>query len=441
MHLYQALCDHQEKNRSSFHTPGHKNMAGAFPSDLLELDYTELPDTDSLYEAQGAILQAEHAAAECFHVKRTVFSAGGCTLCIQAMLRLAAPDGGKVIMGRVIHRSAVNALALLGIDPVWVLPRPDAGDGLPGRIYAQDVEQALWREPDAKTVYLTCPDYYGVLSDIKGISEVCRKHRVPLLVDNAHGSHLWYVGEGMHPIQKGAAMTADSAHKTLPVLTGGAWLQIAEQSYAAGAKDAMALFGSTSPSYPIMASLDLCVDWLLEGGKEAYGQLEERVSRIKALAWQSGIRQPLGVCDPTRISLDMSSIGMTGKAGAKYLRGCGIEPEMADGGYVVLIATPFNSEEDFVRLEQAIRQIPVASPLPTMKETSAPPARQVVSPRQAILGISETRPVFFSVGEIAAEAACPCPPGVPVVMPGERITEKAAEFLSTYGISYIKVLK
>ena len=118
MHLYQALCDHQEKKRSSFHTPGHKNMVGAFPADLLELDYTELPDTDSLYEAQGTILRAEQAAAECFHVKRTVFSAGGCTLCIQAMLRLVAPDGGKVIMGRIIHRSAINALALLGIDPV-----------------------------------------------------------------------------------------------------------------------------------------------------------------------------------------------------------------------------------------------------------------------------------------------------------------------------------
>lgn len=441
MQLYQVLREHQEKNRSSFHTPGHKSMEGVFPSDLLALDYTELPDTDSLYEADGAILRAEQAAAECFHVKRTVFSAGGCTLCIQAMLRLAAPDGGKIVMGRVIHRSAVNALALLGLTPVWVAPRPDAGEGLPGRVYAQDVERALRRETGVKAVYLTSPDYYGVMADVGAVSAVCRRYGVPLLVDNAHGSHLWYAGEGMHPIQLGASMTADSPHKTLPALTGGAWLQIAEEAYTAGAKEAMALFGSTSPSYPIMASLDLCVDWLRESGKEAYSRLEERAARIKAVASARGIGQPLGLCDPTRISLDVASVGMTGAQGADYLRECGIEPEMADGGYVVLIATPFNSEEDFARLEQAIRRMPLARPLPPMKETSAPPAEQLLSPREAILGACETRPVFFSVGEIAAEAACPCPPGVPVVMPGERITEKAAEFLSSYGISYIKVLK
>ena len=140
--LYSALINHQKLNRSSFHTPGHKCAEGALPHNLLRLDFTELPDTDSLFEADGPILQAELKAAELFGTKRTLISSGGCTLCIQAMLRLAAPNGGKVIADRILHRSAVNAMALLDLQPVWVLPRPSAGSALAGRICAEDIEEA-----------------------------------------------------------------------------------------------------------------------------------------------------------------------------------------------------------------------------------------------------------------------------------------------------------
>lgn len=438
--LYTALMEHQRKNRSSFHTPGHKSAPDALPEHLLSFDFTELPDTDSLYEAEGAILEAEQRAATLFGAARTLFSAGGCTLCLQTMLCLAAPCGGVILFDRILHRSVVNAMALLDITPVWILPRPTAGAGLPGRVDSRDVEDALNRHPNAKAVFLTSPDYYGVLADIPAIAGVCRKKKVPLLVDNAHGTHLRFGTENLHPLSLGASATACSAHKTLPVLTGGAWLNLAEPSFVDEAKRAMALFGSTSPSYPIMASLDLARDWLEKQGRSAFSALEQRVELIRSLAAELGFPSPVGLCDPTRLTLRTAQAGICGKDAAEQLRQMGVEPEYADDAQVVLIPTPFNSEEDFQRLESGLKALHPQSPV-----TAAHPLPElpdyVLSPRQALLAPQETVSLSNSVGRIAAEAACPCPPGVPVVMPGEKITREIVDFLRRYGIFAMKVVK
>lgn len=439
--LYRALCAHRALGRASFHTPGHKSCKGVLPGDLFSLDYTELPDTDSLFEASGAIHEAETAAAALFGSAGTFFSAGGCTLCIQAMLRLCAPQGGKLVVGRVIHRSAVNTMALLGIEPVWIMPRPDAGEGLPGRIYAEDVAAALKNHPEARGVYLTSPDYYGVLADIPAIAELCRRYGVPLLVDNAHGAHLKFVGGDLHPLTQGASITACSAHKTLPVLTGGAWLNVGERSLLVGAKEAMALFGSTSPSYPVMASLDLCRAWLAEKGPDAFSALQQRVAQVRRVAQDAGFTLPLGLCDPVRITLGTASVGYTGEQVAAYLRAAGVEPEYADGGHVVCIASPMNHEEDFLRLERALRALPKKTRFPLRFTGRLPRPFAAAAPREAVLAPAELVEVNKCAGRIAAEAACPCPPGVPVVMPGEFIGEDCVELLTGYGFSHIKVIK
>ena len=439
MPLYQALLAYRSKEYAPFHTPGHAGRA--IPAELFSLDFTELPDTDSLYEADGPILEAEKAAARLFGVPRTLFSAGGCTLCIQTMLRLAAPQGGKIICGRVIHRSAIHTMALLGLEPVWVYPRADAGPGLPGRVCAGDVETALRCTPDARAVYLTSPDYYGVMADIEAISAVCKKYGVPLLVDNAHGTHLKFLSRDRHPTTLGASMTACSAHKTLPVLTGGAWLNIADERFVSGAKGAMSLFGSTSPSYLVMASLDWARAWVEKNAAQAYPVLEQRVRRIREIAAERGIRGPEGECDPTRIALDLAGVGMTGEQGAALFRTHGVEPEYADQGYLVLIATPFHTEEDFRRVEEAVRAVPLGKPIE--RDGLLPPAlpEAVMTPRDAVLGLCEEIPLEKAAGRIAAEPACPCPPGVPVVMPGEKITLEIVKFLIRYGFFSAKVLK
>lgn len=438
--LYTALTDYQKKKYASFHTPGHKNTISFLKYNLYDLDFTELPDTDSLFEAEGCILKAEQAAAKAFSTLLCVLSAGGCTMCIQGMLRLAAPSGGKLVCGRIIHRSAVNTMALLGIDPVWVMPEPNAGEGLAGRITPEGVRKALEKNPEAKGVYLTSPDYYGVICDIQGIACVCKEYGVPLLVDNAHGAHLGYLSENLHPIHLGASMAACSAHKTLPVLTGGAWLQINDSRYLEGVKEAMSLFGSTSPSYPVMASLDLCRAWLEEEGQKAFQTLERRVGAVKKLAAAKGLGIPEGLTDPARITLNTAKIGLTGQKAAQGFRECGVEPEYSDDGFVVLIPSPFNTEEEFLRVERAIEAMPVGAPL-AIGRRIPPVSGQAVSPRKAVLSPSEEVPMNLAVGRIAARASCPCPPGVPVVMPGEVISEKAAEFLIRYGFSSAKVLK
>lgn len=423
--LYEALVRHRRLGRSSFHTPGHKNSPAALPPDLYSLDFTELPDTDSLFEASGPIREAEQRAAAFFGTARTCFSAGGCTLCIQAMLRLAEPNGGRILCSRVIHRSAVNAMALLGLTPVWAMP--------------QDFPAAVEKYPDVKAVYVTSPNYYGQIMDIAAISAACRKCGIPLLVDSAHGAQLMFTQPKLHPLIFGASMTADSAHKTLGVLTGGAWLDIGDARYAEGAKEAMALFGSTSPAYPVMASLDWARNWL-EHHPAAFLPVQQQVADLRRFARERGIAFPAGQCDPTRLTLRTSSVGLTGTRAAEIFRETGVEPEFADGSYLVLIATPFNTEEDFRRVRCAIEKFPTGKPLPDGPELPPiPPAE--VGLREAVLAPAETVELASSVGRVAAEAACPCPPGVPVTMPGERITKEAAEFLRGYGFLNIKVLK
>lgn len=423
--LYEALLRHCALGRSSFHTPGHKNNPEALPPDLLSLDFTELPDTDSLYDASGPILEAEKLASEVFGTARTCLSAGGCTLAIQAMLRLGAPEGGKVLCSRVIHRSAVNAMALLGLQPVWAVP-----DGL---------LPALSAHPDVKAVYVTSPNYYGQILDLVPTARVCRSMGIPLLVDCAHGAHLMFTEPRLHPLLAGASMTADSAHKTLGVLTGGAWLNLADARYAADAKSAMALFGSTSPSYPVMASLDLAREWL-GTHPGAFRPVQEAVKALRSLARARGISMPEGLCDPTRLTLCTASAGISGTRAAEWFRGMGVEPEYADASYLVLIATPFNTPEDFRRVRRAVESLPVGKPLP-VRPPLPPLPPTAAGLRETLFAGTETVPLENAAGRIAAEAACPCPPGIPAVMPGERVTREAAEFLREYGFLRLKVLK
>ena len=435
--LYEAMKTHAALGRASFHTPGHKGSG--FLSLDQTLDLTELPDTDSLYECTGCIRESEVRAARLFGAKYTAVSSGGCTLAMQGMLAAFAGAGSKVIFCRNIHRSAVNAAALLGIEPVWVLHRQDSGDGLPGRVYAEDVQRAIERHPDAAAVYITSPDYYGCLSDIKAISGVCQKHDIPLLVDNAHGTHL--IAFGLHPITLGASATACSAHKTLPVLTGGAWLNVNDGRVIDRIKPSMALFGSTSPSYLTMASLDIARAWMEQEGIASFRALAGTVEELRVLAASVGFGLPEGDCDPVRLTLLTRSLGMSGDEAAEYFRQRGAECEHSDGCAVVFILTPFNSDEDIDILRRAIKDFPKSNPITDeiISFESLPIAK--MTPREALLSRKTNIPVEEAAGKTAAEAACPCPPGVPVVMPGEEINEKCVNILLKTGIRCINVIE
>ena len=427
--IYSQLVKHKNLDFSPFHTPGHKN--NFFKENLFELDFTELPDTDALYEADGIILETEKNLAKLFSAKRSFISSGGCSLAIQAMLKLACQHGKKILFARNIHRSAVNACALLGITPKWILPK-SKNPLFTGVISPQDVEKEFLKDSEISALYVTSPNYCGEITDIKSLSKLCRKHNKLLLVDNAHGSHLAFLKENQHPIHLGADMSACSLHKTLPVLTGGAVLNIANADFVENAKNAMSLFGSTSPSYPIMASIDLCCQYMSEKGMNEYQQLEKRVLQIKALAKNHGITQPSGSCDNTRICIATPNI----QNQTEFFHSHKIEPEFCDGKNAVFICTPFNSEKDFQRLEKALSEIhgqnQIMSFTFTLPETA-------LTPREAILAENEMIPVEKAVGRISADSACPCPPGIPIIMPGEVIDKNIIHLLGKN--TFIRVVK
>lgn len=448
--LYGMLLRYARRHPARFHMPGHKGAAGPLAQvfgNALAFDVTELPETDNLFEASGAILEAERRAARLYGARETLFSAGGSTLCIQAMLRMAAGGrsaGARVVCARNVHRAAVNAMALLELEPEWVWPRPFAGSALPGEIRAEDVENVLARTPGVCAVYVTSPDYYGVLSDIAGIARATHAYGVPLLVDNAHGAHLGAFG--LHPLPFGADLCCDSAHKTLPALTGGAFLHIADSAPAdftrEAAKAAMALFGSTSPSYLIQLSLDLARAWLESEGRGAFRSLAETVASLRALCASRGFFVPAAAFDPARLMVDTASRGMPGNAAAEFLRSRGVSPEMWDSRHVVLLPSPFNPPEDFERLARALSDLPLPahSLEPYRAEPLAPPCR-VLPMRGALLAVHTRVRVEDAAGRVAAEAECPCPPGVPLVMPGERISEQLVNSLKSYGVFTVNVLK
>lgn len=439
--LYTALKTHADLHRASFHTPGHKNSEMMRFFNFFGLDFTELPDTDSLYEASSAIKKAEDRMSGLYGTQQTLFSAGGCTLCIQTMLKLTLPYGGKIVASRMIHKSAVNTMALLNADVRWVMPKVDEHTGLFLQVEPADIETILAQEPDIACVYITSPDYFGHIADIAGISKVCKRHNVPLLVDNAHGAHLKFLPEDIHPITLGADLVADSAHKTLPVLTGGALLHIADAKFAPCARAAMSIFGSTSPSYPIMASLDVCQSWLCSNGKAAFFALQKEISKIKEIAAQKGILDDYANVDPVRLTLNVAKIGISGDSAAEYFRQNGVEPELSTAERVVFIATPMNSTKDFDQLAMAIKNLqPAGNALPIRCPAFELPIVKK-SLHSALFSPSERINSCDAVGRVSAGTVCPCPPGIPILVPGELITEISVKNLLRYGIFLIDVIK
>ncbi len=266
-----------------------------------------------------------------------------------------------------------------------------------------------------------------------------------LLVDNAHGSHLCFLKENQHPIYLGADMCADSAHKTLPVFTGGAFLHINNSKFLDLAKKEMQLFASTSPSFPILTSLDLCCSFLKKYGKKSFLKLEQTAETIKNLALKAGLILPEGLCDPIRLSFNTSKLGLSGKEISDYLRKFKIEPEFYIDNFVVLIPTPFNRKNDFKRLKKALNNLPKLSRKPVKQNQNAfyyfDEPKIATSLNRTLFSESYKINAKDSLGKISKQMICPCPPGVPILLPGEIITNSIVENLINYGIFSLDVLK
>ncbi|MGI6269031.1 MAG: DegT/DnrJ/EryC1/StrS family aminotransferase [Candidatus Howiella sp.] len=434
--LFEEMSAYIAAGRSRFHTPGHAGKAAALLpfSPLLPYDLTEVEGLDSLYHADGVLQACEDRAAALFGSRGSFLSAGGCSQAIKAMLSLAVPPGGRVAMGRNAHFSAVSAAGLIGFEPVWLYP------GSSGVVEPATIEAALCNT-SVDAVYLTSPDYYGRLCDIAAIAAVCRRFGTPLLVDNAHGSHLRFLPEDRHPLSLGADMTACSLHKTLPVLTGGALLNIGNETYISDARERMALFGSTSPSYLIMGSLDLCFDWLERGGKAAFDRLEARAKALREFAWRLGFSLPEGRQDPVRFTLPLAENGIAADdARAAFRPDC--MWEYCDPAAMVFLLHPFHEEADFARLKEGLSRLRPRIGSKKMGDPSALPRAEAILPvREALFAPAEILPLHRASGRIAAELVCPCPPGIPVAVPGERLEGEILSLLQETGWAQVRVVR
>ena len=438
------ICDfvraYAAGNPARMHMPGHKGKPFTGPE---ALDLTEIAGADVLYRSRGIIRQSEENAASLFGTARTVYSAEGSSLCIRAMLYLAlltAKERGvppRLLAGRNAHRTLMTAAALLDLEVEWLLPAPGE-DILSCAVTAETLENRL-KEKLYMAVYLTSPDYLGRQADLRAAAEACRRAGVPLLVDNAHGAYLKFLAEDAHPMTLGADACCDSAHKTLSCLTGAAYLHLSEnapEGWAERAEQAMSLFASTSPSYLILQSLDRMNAELAGGWPEKLRRAEGRLAGMKKTLRQEG--WTLIGDEPVKLVLDAAARGYTGEELQEILRRDGIECEFADREYLVLMPSADTPEEDWNRLEAALREIPGREPL-TGKPPALPVPERVTGIRAAMLSSRETLPLEKAVGRILADACVSCPPAVPVVIAGERVTEDAAACMAYYGVTECEV--
>ncbi len=444
------ICDfvnsYAKKDTTRFHMPGHKGVSFL---GCEKMDITEIRGADELYDAESIIAESEENAGKLFGFGKTVYSTEGSSQCIRAMLFLAlqhrekAEERPLILAARNAHKAFLYSCALLDLDVEWLMPA-EGGDGslCTCPITPAQVEQRLTKlERKPFAVYITAPDYLGYSPDIRGLAEVCRKAEIPLLVDNAHGAYLKFLTPSAHPIDLGASMSCDSAHKTLPVLTGGAYLHLSEEwaKRAGGqAKKAMELFGSTSPSYLILQSLDRCNRYLSEGYFERLAQTIERMDSLKETLKRQGWR--LMESDPLKLTVFTGEMGYTGEEVGEVLRRNGVECEFADLDAVVLMATPENTECDFLRVEQALCGLKRKEKIEPMKPLFSLPKRRM-GIREAIFSQWEEVDCEKAVGRICASPCVSCPPAIPIAASGEEITTEMVGLFQAYGIKKIAVIK
>lgn len=437
--IVSFLKSYQEKSPVRMHMPGHK---GAGILGFEGMDLTEIYGADELFAAEGIIKESEQNASSLFGCP-TYYSTQGSTLCIQTMCTILCQDAKskgkkpKILAGRNAHRSFIHAAALLDFDIEWLYGNSDY---LSCKIHAEDLEKAII-ESHPTAVYLTNPDYLGNLLDIKSLASVCKKHNVLLAIDNAHGAYLRFLEPSLHPIDLGADLCCDSAHKTLPVLTGGAYLHLSEslnQVWKNDVKHFMEYFSSTSPSYLIMASLDAANEVLDTAFKKSLSECIQRVDGLKNTLVQHGYTILSG--EPMKITISTKEFGYTGNEIANLLMECDIYPEFYDSDYIVLMPSPYNTKDDLKRLETCLCGIE-RKPILVNKPPKLEQSKKAMNVRQALFSSSITLDVSKSLGQVCSSVTVSCPPAILPVIPGEVISESSIEVMKYYGIETVRVVK
>lgn len=444
--LYKAIMEYSRSNPTIFHMPGHKLGKGIpldYVQNLLHLDVTEIPGTDNLHLPQGVIGEAQERAAEAFGSDKTHFLVNGSTSGVHAMVLAMCRPGDKLIVSRNCHKSVIAGMMLAGVNPVYIKPEIQDYFGIPTAIPPSAVEAALEEHPDAVGVLITSPNYYGICCDVETISHITRSRGKILAVDEAHGCHLKFNSSlPQCSMEAGADICVQSAHKTLPALTQGAYLHIRGSSVD---KERLEFYLGTlqtsSPSYIIMTFLDIARAimerdgfCLIEDVIKNTSWLSDKLCSSNKLVMLKEEDLIHGRYDRTRVVINVKALGITGFEADRILRGrFNIQVEMADLYNIVGIATIADKEEDFFRLYAALDQVSEElknlAPLTDIyfKQLSIPEQR--IELKEAMQCKGRKMELSTAVGKTSLQMITPYPPGVPVICPGEIILDDTVEYI------------
>ena len=447
--LYDSLLSFSQANPLRMHMPGHKGIGEGVFSDIASIDFTEIEPTGNLYTGEGAISDAEDLCAKYAGARSVLFFTCGSTQGIYTMLAEAVGMGGELIMERGCHKSVYNAMALLDITPHYIYAPPISGTSLAGAVTPELVEDALCRYPASKAVFLTSPTYYGVVTDLAPIADLCHRFHTYLLVDQAHGAHFPSVDIPSAP-EQGADLSVVSTHKTWTAMGSSSVLYVGSDAFdRLHLKKTSSLFGTTSPSYPILASIDYARERLEGSDGDAYRHCAELTAAFREAINRDTPFHALTpsdtlMLDPCRLTIDTLSGGLPGHFADELLQKENIYAEMSDEQYLVLILTCRDDEAAFARLwDGMLSLIPHCNQLTKPEILTLPPKPEIrCSIRAARFGRQETIPLKSTAGRIAADIIAPYPPGIPILAPGEEISQKHIAYLQkkSYNIEeYIAV--
>jgi arginine/lysine/ornithine decarboxylase len=443
MPLFEALIKHSKNRPTSFHVPGHKYgvllqhhlKEDHYFKEILKLDATEITGLDDLHSPEGVIQEAEELLADLYEVKKSFFLVNGSTVGNLAMVMAACKQDDLILVQRNCHKSVLNALNLAKVRPVFLEPDYDRYWKVASGVSLETLEQAITRYPSTKAIILTYPNYYGLVSDLQAICKLAHHHHIPVLVDEAHGTHL-IVGEPFpaSAIQCGADVVVQSAHKTLPAMTMGSYLHVNSDLVKIDQiNEYLQIFQSSSPSYPIMASLDLARNYLSSYKQEDCNFLINEIARFKeelaAIPSIEVLEFPNKHGDPLKITIQSRS-GLSGFELQRLFEKEGIYTELADPNNVLFIFPLLKNgqiypiDETIRKLKSVladVRQEHVLDETVMHSDTSI--AELAIPFSQMIKYGTKEVPISKAEGKVCAETVIPYPPGIPLLLRGELITK------------------
>lgn len=460
--LLSKLEEYSQSDFYPYHMPGHKrNPEGLQPgilADAAAYDITEIDGFDNLHEPEGILSDAMERAARLYGADRAFYSVNGSTAGLLTAISAAVPDRGKLIMARNCHKAVYHAVYLRRLQPVYLYPETLPDLGIADAVTPGQVEEALRQHPDAKAVLLTSPTYDGIVSDVEKIAQIVHKCGIPLIVDAAHGAHF-----GLHPrfpdspVHQGADLTVVSLHKTMPCMTQTALLLVyGNRVDCRRLRLFEGIYQTSSPSYLLMAGMDSCMRIVEKKGQALWNDFFrdredflKRSSDLQALqvftegspaCEKAGFtgKTALKRMDPGKVLIDSSRTDLTGKQLYDILlERYHLQMEMAAGDYVTAIMTCCDRKEGWERLEKALHEIEKQYGLrciDNVKKTLLYP--QLEAGRrlsEALDAPVEEVPVAEAAGRIAGGFINLYPPGIPIVVPGERLNEEVIELIIRYG--------